>query len=105
VTGTKPLQVHYYLSYRAQQLGHDVTVHDPLADPAEAEHEYGLSLDGNALAGRYDCVVGAVAHDAYCALGAAERGAAVVQGGLVVDLKKLWQLHGAGAPTFTCWSI
>jgi UDP-N-acetyl-D-glucosamine/UDP-N-acetyl-D-galactosamine dehydrogenase len=86
-------------------LGHDVTVHDPLADPAEAAHEYGLSLDGNALAGRYDCVVGAVAHDAYRALGAAELGAAVVEGGLVVDLKKLWPLHGAGTSTFTYWSL
>src|ERR1700761_645454 len=36
--------------------GHSVTVHDPLADPAEAERDYGVHLDPEALDQRYDLV-------------------------------------------------
>ncbi len=42
---------------RLRRLGHDVTLHDPLADPAEFSHEYGASLDSEALSRRYDLVI------------------------------------------------
>jgi UDP-N-acetyl-D-glucosamine/UDP-N-acetyl-D-galactosamine dehydrogenase len=74
-------------------LGHSVTVHDPLADAAEAAHEYGLTLDADALSRRYDAVVGAVAHDAYRALDPA---ALVNEGGLIADIKRLWPALKAG---------
>ena len=45
---------------RLKWIGHNVTVHDPLADAAEAMHEYGLMLDPGALERRYDAVVVAV---------------------------------------------
>lgn len=45
--------------------GHDITVHDPMADPAEAMHEYGIAIDGDALSRTYDLVVLAVPHRAY----------------------------------------
>ena len=75
---------------RLQSLGHNVTVHDPLADAAEAQHEYGIALDGDALTRRYDCVVGAVAHDSYRELGGDALDALISDGGLVADLKALW---------------
>ena len=65
-------------------------IHDPLADPAEAEHEYGVTLAGAALAGRYDGVVGAVSHAAYAGLPAATLAGLVNDGGLVADLKGMW---------------
>ncbi|MFN6933838.1 MAG: nucleotide sugar dehydrogenase [Tsuneonella sp.] len=67
--------------------GHTVTVHDPHADAAEAQHEYGLSLDADALSGRYDLVLLAVPHREYVALGAAALRAAVAPGGSLADLK------------------
>ena len=45
--------------------GHDITVHDPMADPTEAMHEYGIAIDGDALSRTYDLVVLAVPHRAY----------------------------------------
>jgi len=73
-------------------LGHTVDVHDPFADPAEAEHEYGErlmpSLDG---ATGYDAVVGAVAHAPYCAFTAEAFGELVRPGGLVADIKGIWR--------------
>ncbi|MGE5548216.1 MAG: nucleotide sugar dehydrogenase [Solirubrobacterales bacterium] len=73
-------------------LGHAVEVHDPMADPDEARHEYDLalkaSLDG---AAGYDCVVGAVPHDAYVAFGPETLATLVRQGGLVADIKGMWR--------------
>jgi UDP-N-acetyl-D-glucosamine/UDP-N-acetyl-D-galactosamine dehydrogenase len=70
-----------------ETLGHDVTVHDPLADAGEATHEYGLTLSSDALDHHYDTVVGAVAHDAYRTL---DPFAHANEGGLVADLKRIW---------------
>jgi UDP-N-acetyl-D-galactosamine dehydrogenase len=67
--------------------GHAVTVHDPLADPAEAAHEYGLSLDSTALERRYDLVLLAVPHQEYLALPADVIGGLVADGGTLADLK------------------
>jgi UDP-N-acetyl-D-galactosamine dehydrogenase len=72
---------------RLQWLGHSVTVHDPLADPAEAEHEYGLSLDGDALKRVYSAVVIAVPHAEYLAMTPEAISALVSDGGLVADIK------------------
>lgn len=83
-----------------ETLGHRVTVHDPLADGGEAVHEYGITLDADALDRRYDIVVGAVAHDAYKAL---DPLALVADGGLVADLKRIWP--GAASGSAQYWSL
>ena len=65
--------------------GHDVTVHDPLADGAAALREHGIALDPDALARRYDLVVLAVPHRAYVAMGFEGVAALAVEGGRVAD--------------------
>ena len=67
--------------------GHAVTVHDPHADPAEAKHEYGLTLDPAALERRYDLVLLAVTHREYLELGAERLRSLVADGGVLGDLK------------------
>jgi len=84
--------------------GHEVVIHDPMANPAETREEYGLDLDPNALAGRYDLVVCAVAHDSYRAMDAAAVEALVVPGGVVADLKGIWR-DIALDPAVTRWSL
>jgi len=76
---------------RLQWLGHTVTVHDPLADPAEAAHEYGLTLDPDALSRSYDAVVAAVPHAQYRDMGLERVAQLVHEGGLVADVKGLWR--------------
>jgi UDP-N-acetyl-D-glucosamine/UDP-N-acetyl-D-galactosamine dehydrogenase len=76
-----------------KSLGHDVTVHDPIADSAEAEHEYGITLSDDALQSRYDVVVVAVAHDTYRAFDSEQRDKLTQDGGLLVDLKRIWPEH------------
>jgi UDP-N-acetyl-D-galactosamine dehydrogenase len=75
---------------RLEEHGHDVAVHDPLADPAEARHEYGIDLKGGALDGQYDLVVVAVPHEAYAGLPDDQLAGMLAEGGLLADLKNLY---------------
>ena len=72
-------------------FGHSVTVHDPLANAMEAEHELGLRPDPDALTREYDAVVLAVGHQEYKTLGAEALRHMVKEGGLLADLKGIWR--------------
>lgn len=79
-----------------KQLGHEVTIHDPLADPNEAQHEYGLMLTPKleGLTG-FAAVVAAVPHRQYRDLPPAAIADLVQPGGLLADLKGLWRDQAA----------
>jgi UDP-N-acetyl-D-galactosamine dehydrogenase len=53
-----------------ESFGCNVDVHDPWANPADAEHEYGITLIAKPERGRYDAIVVAVAHREFKELGA-----------------------------------
>jgi len=85
--------------------GHRVTVHDPLADPQEAAALYRIEVAPRLPEGqRFDCVVGAVAHDEYRALDAESLAALVKPGGLVADIKGLWRKL-ALPPSLRRWEL
>ncbi|HLT02355.1 MAG TPA: nucleotide sugar dehydrogenase [Geminicoccaceae bacterium] len=74
------------------ERGLQVTTHDPLADPAEAEALYGLTPlstlpDGQA----FDAVLAAVPHHAYVRLEDARIVGLLRPGGLLADLKGIWR--------------
>jgi UDP-N-acetyl-D-galactosamine dehydrogenase len=76
---------------RLQWLGHEVLVADPLADPAEAAHEYGLELvDPATLGEKVDLVLGAVAHAEYKGWSDVQVSDLLKGNGQVADLKRLW---------------
>jgi len=75
---------------RLEALGHQVTVHDPLADAEEASHEYGIALASDGLEGRYDLVVVAVPHAIYGDLPDSKVGGLLTEGGLLADPKNLY---------------
>ena len=88
---------------RLEWLRHEVVIHDPLADPAEAKHEYGVDL-ATTLGGGFDAVVGAVSHADYAGLSVGEVTGLVREGGLVADLKGMWS--GLDLPdTVRRWSL
>jgi len=89
---------------RLEELGHSVTVHDPRADAAEAEHEYGITLDADALGRRYDLVFAAVPHEEYKALGDGAVINLVEEGGLIADLKGIWRGRDFGSAAKR-WSL
>lgn len=72
----------------------EVDVHDPWADGAEAQHEYGLKLlEELPTDGAYDAVVVAVSHRAYAELGAARLRALGKPGTVLFDVKGLFGKH------------
>ena len=76
---------------RLAELGHAVTVHDPLGDAAEAKHEYGVEPAADALDRSYDLVVVAVPHAAYGVLDDSKVLGLIAEGGLLADLKDLYR--------------
>jgi UDP-N-acetyl-D-glucosamine/UDP-N-acetyl-D-galactosamine dehydrogenase len=78
-------------------LGHDVTVHDPLADSDASAREYGVALAADALERRYDMVFAAVPHAAYRAMAPEQVCALLTPGGSVADLKGIWRGLELGA--------
>jgi len=78
---------------RLATRGHNVDVHDALADAADAKVQYGIellqSLDD--VTKPYDCLVAAVSHNEYRALSDADFARLVVPGGLVADIKSIWR--------------
>ena len=72
---------------RLTWLGHNVTVHDPHANAAEAHHEYGLTLDDAAMDRQYDLVLLAVPHRAYLSMDQARLRSLTNPGGTLADLK------------------
>ncbi len=88
---------------RLQDLGHEIKVHDPLADSAEARHEYGIDLAADAFDASYDLVFVAVPHAAYAELDDARLAGLVAEGGLLADLKHLYK--GRELPGVQRWTL
>ncbi|MBL4720033.1 MAG: nucleotide sugar dehydrogenase [Alphaproteobacteria bacterium] len=81
-------------------LGHRVQVHDPLADPVEADRHYGITLQ-KSLSDDYDCIIGAVAHDEYKNITPENL---IKPGGLIADLKAIWP-DAATSDVCRYWSL
>jgi UDP-N-acetyl-D-glucosamine/UDP-N-acetyl-D-galactosamine dehydrogenase len=88
---------------RLQQLGHDVDVADPLANPAEVKDHYAIDLaqiDGRS----YDLVVGAVPHLCFRDINPERLAALANPEGTIADLKGIWRDH-PGTPGLDRWSL
>lgn len=75
-----------------REAGHEVMVHDPLANPEEALEHYGIhmatTLDGIGVA---DAVVGAVGHSVYTDFTPSTFERLLEPQGLVADVKAIWR--------------
>ncbi|CDW95485.1 MULTISPECIES: nucleotide sugar dehydrogenase [unclassified Thiomonas] len=67
--------------------GVNVIVHDPIADAAEAVHEYGVTLTPWAELPRAQAIVAAVAHQAYKDMSVAETLEKLLPSGIFMDIK------------------
>ncbi|MFN0182310.1 MAG: nucleotide sugar dehydrogenase [Aquabacterium sp.] len=85
--------------------GVNVQVHDPLASSAECEHEYGVALtDWDALRPASALVL-AVAHADYAKMGLAGVGAKLVAGGVLTDVKSMFEPAAVRAAGFGAWRL
>jgi UDP-N-acetyl-D-glucosamine/UDP-N-acetyl-D-galactosamine dehydrogenase len=72
--------------------GHDVSVHDPYANPDEAKKYYDIDLMSSLEEVEpFDCLVGAVPHKEYVRFSNDCISNIVRQGGVVADLKGMWR--------------
>jgi UDP-N-acetyl-D-galactosamine dehydrogenase len=85
--------------------GFALSVHDPLADPAEALAHYGLHLlPAMPERGAFDAVLAAVPHRAYAALDGPALARLLREDGLLADLKGLWR-HQKLPPNLRRWTL
>lgn len=85
--------------------GVEINVHDPLANTAEAQHEYGLTLMGWDDLPRAEAVILAVAHDAYRARKPEELLASLKPGGVLADVKATLDPVVSRALDIICWRL
>jgi UDP-N-acetyl-D-galactosamine dehydrogenase len=87
------------------QFGIHALVHDPVASPPEALHEYGVKLAPLTEMDRLDAVVLAVSHKWYLERGPGSVFAMVKDGGVVVDVKSCLDPSLAAARQLRYWSL
>jgi UDP-N-acetyl-D-galactosamine dehydrogenase len=85
--------------------GVDVAVHDPVADPAEAMHEYGVRLTPWEALPRAHAIVAAVGHSAFRARSADDFAAGLEPGGLFVDVKSQADAGALRARGIDVWRL
>jgi len=70
-----------------KSFGVNVLIHDPIADSAACEHEYGVSLTAWEDLPRSSAIVAAVSHDAYAEMGVSRLTERLLPGGVFADVK------------------
>ncbi len=88
-----------------QSFGCVVHVHDPVAESAEAEHEYDVSLTPWDALPRSAAVVAAVAHQEYSDMGVARICEKLVPGGVFTDVKSFYDQAAIEATGARVWRL
>ncbi|AMV72651.1 nucleotide sugar dehydrogenase [Desulfuromonas carbonis] len=90
------------------EYGVEVVIHDPVADPAEAAHEYGVTLTPLDAVQDVDGVVWAVAHQEFAALDFSRLGKLYRDGGsgkVLIDVKAQLDPVAARQAGYYYWSL
>ena len=85
--------------HELRSYGAEVVVHDPIAVPGEARHEYGIELTEWDLLPRATAIVAAVAHDAYRRRPTGDYAHLLEPDGVLMDVKAMFdpaQVRAAG---------
>jgi UDP-N-acetyl-D-galactosamine dehydrogenase len=85
--------------------GCDVRVHDPLAEPAEALREYGITLTPWEQLPQTDAIVASVAHQYYRDMPLAELTGKLKPGGVFMDIKSAWTIEALRALGHQGWRL
>ncbi|MCZ4280745.1 nucleotide sugar dehydrogenase [Kiloniella laminariae] len=86
-------------------LGHQVEVHDPMADPVEAEKFFNITLKTSLESEEpYDCIIGAVPHAGYLELTNSSIEQLVKPNGLIADMKGMWRKRDFTS-SFSYWCL
>ena len=88
-----------------ESFGVRVSVHDPLADPAECQHEYGITLTPWEALPTGAAIVAAVSHQHYLDLGVARLAEKLLPGALFADVKGAYKRPDVAATGLNYWRL
>lgn len=88
-----------------RSFGLDVHVHDPIADPKEAEHEYGLRLESWEDLPQASAMVLAVAHSDLVKLSVAQYAEKLIPAGCIIDVKSKLDRAGLESLGYKVWRL
>jgi UDP-N-acetyl-D-galactosamine dehydrogenase len=88
-----------------QSYGVTVHVHDPVADPAEARHEYGVELESWENLPRADAIIAAVSHRELLARPLSDFMSKVVKKGCFIDVKSQFDPVALREAGLTVWRL
>lgn len=91
--------------FELQSYGVDVHVYDPLADPDEAMHEYGLTLESWDSLPRATVIIAAVSHDELIHRPLGDFKAKATQDACFVDVKSKFNLTALREAGFHIWRL
>jgi UDP-N-acetyl-D-galactosamine dehydrogenase len=86
-------------------FGASVLVHDPIAESAECEHEYGIPLTPWDALPAASAMVAAVSHREYLSMGVAGLSSKLARGGVFIDVKSCYDEAALGAAGITTWRL
>ncbi|MFB9243731.1 nucleotide sugar dehydrogenase [Massilia antarctica] len=88
-----------------QTYGVQVHVHDPVADAAEAMHEYGVELESWERLPQADAIIAAVSHKELLARPLSDFQAKLNKGACFMDVKSLFDQDALRAAGFSVWRL
>jgi UDP-N-acetyl-D-galactosamine dehydrogenase len=88
-----------------QDYGCDVVVHDPIAEPSEAEHEYSINLVSWDSLPQAEALVAAVSHKEYMNKPLLEFTQKLKAGGVFIDIKSAFNPDTLKSAGFNVWRL
>ncbi|MFO0453733.1 MAG: nucleotide sugar dehydrogenase [Pseudomonadota bacterium] len=88
-----------------KEYGCEVYVHDPIAEPSEAEHEYGIKLVSWDCLPQADAIVAAVSHREYLTMPLFEITQRLKAGGVFVDIKSAFNVGTLKNAGLNVWRL
>jgi UDP-N-acetyl-D-galactosamine dehydrogenase len=91
--------------HELESYGCDVHVHDPVADSAEAEHEYGIKLQSWESLPKADALIAAVPHKEVLARSLVDIESKLNEGGCFIDVKSQFDPKAIREAGFCVWRL
>lgn len=91
--------------HELESYGVEVFLHDPVADPDEAKHEYGVTLLPWEELPQADAIILAVAHNEYSQMDTKKLLSKAIQGGSFIDVKAKFDRSALEAEGFRVWRL
>ena len=88
-----------------RSYGVEVAIHDPVADSVDAMDEYGVRLHALEALPVADAIIVAVAHDFYREIGSTNIRSKIIDNGVFIDVKALFNVNDPSLSDLNIWRL